>query len=81
MIPCRKLLSELSNLLDGGVDPQLRSELETHLRDCPDCWILYDTTRQTLLIFRGNEPYPMPEDVKSRLAEAVRAKVTQRVRT
>ncbi len=80
LISCRRLLSELSNFLDGSVDPQLRSELEAHLRECPDCWCLYDTTRQTLLIFRGNEPYPMPEDVKNHLAEALRDKMAQRVR-
>lgn len=78
MIPCKKLLSELSNILDEDVDPALRSELEIHLKKCPDCWATYDTTRQTLLIFRGNDPYPMPDDVKIRLSAAIRQKLEQK---
>ena len=79
MISCRKLLSELSNLLDDDVDPGLRAQLEYHLRACPDCWCLYDTTRHVLQVFRGNEPYPMPEEVKGRLAAAIRNKMAARV--
>ncbi len=75
---CKKLLVELSNYLDGDVDPQLKQELEVHLKACPDCWVLCDTTRRTIQIFRGNEPYPMPEQVKDRLAAALRRKAAER---
>jgi anti-sigma factor RsiW len=75
---CKKLLVQLSNYLDGDLDPALRRELELHLKACPDCWVICDTTRKTIEIFRGNEPYPMPEDVKTRLADALRRKLTGR---
>ena len=71
MITCTTLLTELSNYLDGEVDAELRAELEAHLRACPGCLVLYDTTRRTILVFRGTEPYPMPEEVKVRLAAAI----------
>lgn len=71
-------MSELSNILEDEVDPTLRKELEAHLKACPDCWVTYDTTRQTLLIFRGSEPYPMPEEVKTRLAAAIRQKLAEK---
>ncbi len=74
MTSCKKLLAELSNYLDEDLDPGLRQELEVHLKACPDCWVVCDTTRKTIQIFRGNEPYPMPDDVKERLAAALRAK-------
>lgn len=74
MVTCKKLLAKLSDYLDGELDPALRQELETHARRCPDCWVMVDTTRRTIEIFRGNEPYPMPEDVKSRLFAALRRK-------
>jgi hypothetical protein len=70
----------LSNLLDDDVDPGLRAELKVHLKACPDCWCTFDTTRQTLLFFRGNEPYPMPADVQERLSAVIRAKIAGRVR-
>lgn len=78
MISCRKLLSELSNFLDDDVDPRLREELEKHLKACPECWVVCDTTRQTIMIFRGNEPYPLPEEVHTRLTLALRRKLAER---
>mgnify|MGYP002153786347 CR=1 FL=1 len=77
LISCRKLLAELSNYLDDELDPDLRRELQVHLRACPDCWVLFDTTRRTIIILRGNEPYPMPEDVKQRLTEAIHRKMAR----
>lgn len=74
-IGCKKLLAELSDYLDGEMDFALRQELETHLKACPQCWVISDTTRKTIQIFRGSEPYPMPEDVKARLAAALRRKL------
>lgn len=73
-------MSELSNLLDDEIDPKLREELEVHMKACPDCWVTYDTTRQTIQIFRGNAPYPLPEDVHDRLSAAVRLALSARVR-
>ena len=77
MISCRKLLVELSNYLDGEIAPSLRRELAVHLKACPKCWVIFDTTRKTIEIFRGYEPYPMPEDVKLHLAEALSCKLAQ----
>jgi len=75
---CRKLLSEVSNYLDDDLDPQLRLELERHMKACPECWVVCDTTRRTIQIFRGNEPYPMPDTVKGRLYDALRRRYAQR---
>lgn len=80
MITCKKLLAELSNYLDDEMDAALRRELESHLKACPECWVTCDTTRMTIEIFRGNEPYPMPEDVKTRLAAVLHRKVAGRNR-
>lgn len=74
---CKKLLSELSNYLDDELDPHLRSELEKHMRACPDCRVVCDQTKQTIEIYRGNDPYPMPTEVKNRLADALRRKAAQ----
>ena len=70
MISCQNLLVELSDYLDGELDCALRQELEFHLKACPQCCVIVDTTRKTIEIFRDNQPYPMPEDAKARLAAA-----------
>ena len=69
---CRKLLSEISNYLDGEIDPAARQELEEHLAKCPNCWVVFDTTRKTIQIYQGCEPYPIPETLQTRLQQALR---------
>ena len=69
---CRKLLSEISNYLDGEIEPEARRELEEHLAKCPNCWVVFDTTRKTVQIYQGCEPYPIPETLQTRLQQALR---------
>lgn len=78
LITCKKLLAELSNYLDDELDAVLKRDLEIHLKACPECWVVCDTTRMTIEIFRGNDPYPLPEDVHTRLTIALRRKVAER---
>ena len=69
---CRKLLSEISNYLDGEIEPEARQELEEHIAKCPNCWVIFDTTRKTIQIYQGCEPYPIPEPLQTRLQQALR---------
>jgi len=64
---CKQLLEELTDYLDGSLDAGLRVQLEAHLAKCPNCWVVCDTTRKTIEVFKGLEPYPLPEEVKTRL--------------
>ena len=72
MISCRKLLSELSNYLDNEIEPQVREELERHIAKCPNCWVIFDSTRKTIQFYQGCEPYPIPEHLRHKLQEALR---------
>lgn len=54
---CRELNVELGAYLDGDLSAALRRELEIHLRHCHPCWVLVDTCRCTISIFRQ---YPAP---------------------
>ncbi len=76
MVTCKDFLSELSEYLDGSVDPGLRQDLEGHLSECPNCWVVCDTTKKTIQIYRGVDPYAMPAGVHERLV-AVLQKRTQ----
>ena len=71
---CRKLLSEISNYLDGEIELATRQELEEHIAKCPNCWVIFDTTRKTVQIYQGCEcePYPIPESLQTRLQQALR---------
>jgi len=69
---CRKLLNELSNFLDNEIEPGLREELEKHIAKCPHCYVVFDSTKKTIQIFRGCDPYELPETLHRKLQEAVR---------
>ncbi len=58
--------------LQESAREDVRRELEQHLAECPNCWVLCDTTKKTLEIFRGTDPYPIPEEVHNRLITALR---------
>jgi hypothetical protein len=71
-MPCKKIILEVSNYLDNDIDSALRLELEDHMGHCPDCRVVIDTTRQTIEIYRGCEPYALPKALHDRLQQAIR---------
>ena len=75
MLTCKDFLSELSEYLYESIDAESRAQLEHHITECPNCWVIADTTRKTIQIYKGMEPYPIPEDVQSRLMKALEKKM------
>ncbi len=69
---CKGVIRELSNYIDGDLDPALKLELERHLEHCEDCTMVVDQIRKTIRIFSGAEPVSLPEDVHSRLHKVLR---------
>ena len=54
---------------------QLKAKLEKHITECPNCWVIYDTMRKTVQIYKGMDPYPIPADVEARLMQAIEKKM------
>jgi anti-sigma factor RsiW len=71
-------LNELSDYLDERVDADVREKLEHHIAECPNCWVIADTTKKTIRIYKGMEPHPIPADVESRLMTALEKKMAAR---
>ena len=78
LLTCSDFLKELSDYLDEGVQGDLRHELEAHIAACPNCWVMVDTTRKTLQIYKGLEPEQLPSGLRSRLMKALQAKMAGR---
>jgi anti-sigma factor RsiW len=75
LLTCKDFLRELSDYLDESIDAQVRAKLEQHITECPNCWVIADTTRKTIRIYKGMEPYPVPQDVQERLMAALERKM------
>jgi anti-sigma factor RsiW len=76
-VKCTEFLRELTNYLDGALDERTKSDLEDHLAWCHNCYVVCDTTRKTIEIYRDSELYELPEDLRSRLRSAIMAKCSQ----
>ena len=75
MLTCKDFLKELSDYLDETVDKEVLAKLERHITECPNCWVIADTTRKTIRVYRGMDPHPLPSDVESRLMLALEKKI------
>jgi len=78
LLTCKDFLNELSDYLDEALDVELRAKLEKHITECPNCWVIADTTRKTIQIYKGMDRYSIPSDVEARLMEALERKMASK---
>jgi len=70
-VKCSEFLHELTNYLDGVLDEKTKVELENHLSWCHNCYVVCDTTKKTIEIYRDSQLYELPEDLRTRLRTAI----------
>lgn len=75
MLTCKEFLTELNDYLDPSIDPETKRHLESHVAACPNCFVVVDTTKKTLQVYKGMEPQCVPEDLKNRLWAAIERKI------
>ncbi len=71
---CADFLKELTDYLDHTLDARTKSELEEHLLWCHDCFVICNTTKKTIEIYRDSQLYELPEDLRTRLRSAIVSK-------
>jgi len=70
-VTCAEFLKELTDYLDESLDQRTRAELEDHLVWCHECFVVCDTTKKTISIYRESKLYELPDDLRSRLQTAI----------
>jgi anti-sigma factor RsiW len=78
LLTCKEFLQELNDYLDDVVDVQLRRRIEAHITECPNCFVILDTTKKTIQVYKGMQPQTLPEEVHARLIRAVERKLSAR---
>lgn len=68
---CQELIAELDAYLDQE-GPRARGDIEAHLAACRKCRLLVETCRQTIALYRGQPPAPLPAALHSRVMVALR---------
>jgi predicted anti-sigma-YlaC factor YlaD len=65
---CKRLLSQLSELIDGDLNSEICVELEQHLKDCQNCRIVYNTTKRTIELYHeADEKIEFPTKARGKL--------------
>ena len=71
---CKEVIRDLSEYLDGELEPALVETLNRHMEHCEDCRLVVDTTRKTIEIYCDTSPLPLPEGVRDRLGQILAEK-------
>ena len=75
MLTCKQFLAELSDFLDESLSADERKKLKDHINDCPNCWVIADTTRKTIQVYKCHEPISITSELRSRLMKALEKKL------
>jgi anti-sigma factor RsiW len=77
LLTCNEFLAELNEYLDENekIDLELRRKLERHVTECPNCWVVYDTTKKTIQVYKGMTAQTLPDEVHARLLKALEKKM------
>jgi hypothetical protein len=78
LLTCKQFLQELTDFLDETLDPEIRANLQRHVNECPNCWVVCNTTEKTLKVFKGMELKAVPSDIQARLLSALEKRVAAR---
>jgi anti-sigma factor RsiW len=78
LLTCKEFLAELTDFLDEKTHAEIRAKLERHLAECPNCWVICDTTKKTISVYKGMKSCSIPEDVHARLMAAVEKKMASK---
>jgi hypothetical protein len=72
---CDGVIREVSNYIDGDLDVAMKREIELHLLECQHCTMIVIQTRLTVEIFCDSQAVELPQEVRSRLHEALQRKI------
>lgn len=67
VIHCEDVWREVSNYLDGDVDPSLRQAVEEHVKGCKHCTAVLDGTRNVVRLYGDERFVELPAGFSQRL--------------
>jgi len=78
-LDCQQVFREISNFLDGDLDPELKRAIEAHACGCHHCEVVVDTTRKTIELYCDGRLFALPLRVRERLHATLRQKCHQKL--
>ena len=69
VLSCKHVWREVSNYIEGTLDPTLRDQIEKHLAHCRHCAAVLDSTRNILVLVADERTFELPVGYSERLHE------------
>ena len=66
-ISCVEVWREISNYVDGNIDPMLRARIEAHFKTCKHCNAVHDGTRNVVRLIGDGRAFEVPASFSKRL--------------
>lgn len=72
-ISCVEVWRELSNYIDGNVDPELRQRMDEHFKECVHCTAVLDGTRNVVRLMGDGRSFDLPRGFSDRLKKRLQS--------
>ena len=66
-ISCVEVWQEISNYIEGMIDPELRARMEAHFKTCKHCAAIHDGARNVVHLIGDGEAFEVPAGFSHRL--------------
>jgi hypothetical protein len=73
-ISCVEVWREISNYIEGDLDPEVRARMEAHFKVCAHCTAVLDGTRNVIKLVADGVEYKMPDGFSQRLYDRIKEK-------
>jgi len=80
MLSCADFLAEFGDYLEDVADPDLRTRLEEHVRECKTCEVIVDSTRKTIRIITDSDSFTLSADKVEPIVRDVMARIRDKKR-
>lgn len=67
LLDCKHVWREISNYIDGDIDPSVRASMEEHLAHCRHCAAILDSTHNILYLIADERTFTLPVGFSERL--------------
>ena len=78
VLKCEDIWREVSNYVDGDLDPQLKLAIDEHLAECAKCRAVLDGTRNVVQVYGDEKAFKLPADFHPQLHRQLQARVQGR---
>ena len=72
-ISCIEVIRQISDYIDGNVEPELKNAIREHMQGCDHCTAIYDGTRNVIQLVCDGRTFELPQGFSQRMQARIAA--------